>query len=603
MTPLDSIAVALYFGVIIGVGFWQRRRTVDTLESHFLGERRIHWFLLALSGAISNFDLTGTMWIVSVLYTLGIQSWWQQWMWGVALPAFGLAYMAKWVRRSAAMTGAEWMITRFGDDSAGRAARYAYASVAVLFTAGAVAYALQGMIKFSDYFLKQETPTATWTAIETAVGVSPSVLASLIVLGATAAYVIAGGLYSVVATDALQAVVLTVSAFLIAGVAFAKATPAVMAEHVPADFAALTPMWRLTGWRLAERPDLAPFGWFVIAWVGKGFLTNAGGPAHMYDFQRYLAARSPRDACKLAAAWPFFLAPRWAMTMGIVLLALTSQSRTGDPEQILPAILHEFLPSGVRGIVLAGLIAAFMTTLAATINSGAAYLAKDLYLPLVKSASSRVPMHAVSGLATLAVVLVGAVVGVYSKSIEAIWNWLQMSFVSGLVIPNCLRWYWWRLNGWGYAAGVVTGSVASLLWLLAPGWGDYYAFMAIALTTAVACVAASLLTAATPRAVLVKFYETVRPFGWWNHVARDAASRATAGRMTEPGVKLTAFNLFVAICGMTALYLFPMYVVGRWYAEATASCLVFVVAVVALRFSWWPSLPADPPPSTFEPRA
>lgn len=603
MTPLDGIAVALYFGVIVGVGVWQRRRTAGTLESHFLGERRIPWLLLALSGAISNFDLTGTMWIVSVLYTLGIQAWWQQWMWGVALPAFGLAYMAKWVRRSAAMTGAEWMITRFGDDAAGRAARYAYASVAVLFTAGAVAYALQGMIKFSDYFLKHETPTATWNAIETTIGVSPSVLASLVVLGATAAYVIAGGLYSVVATDALQAVVLTLSAFLIAAIAFAEATPALMAEHVPVDFADLTPVWRLTGWRLAERPDLAPFGWFVIAWVGKGFLTNAGGPAHMYDFQRYLAARSPRDACKLAAAWPFFLAPRWAMTMGIVLLALTSQRRTSDPEQILPAILHDFLPTGVRGVVLAGLIAAFMTTLAATINSGAAYLAKDLYVPLVRSASSRAPMNGVSGLATLAVVLFGAIVGVYSPSIEVIWNWLQMSFVSGLVIPNCLRWYWWRLNGWGYAAGVITGSVASLLWLLAPAWADYYAFVAIALSTAIACVAGSLLTAATPRAVLIDFYETIRPFGWWGNVARDAPPRPVVGGVAEPGAMLTAFNLFTAICGMTALYLFPMYLVGRWHVEAIISGVVFFVAVIVLRLSWWPSLPADIPLSTSEHRA
>jgi solute:Na+ symporter, SSS family len=602
MTPIDGVAVALYFVVIIGVGLWQRRRTVGTLESHFLGERRIPWLLLALSGAISNFDLTGTMWIVSVLYTLGIQSWWQQWMWGVALPAFGLAYMAKWVRRSGAMTGAEWMITRFGDDAAGRAARYAYASVAVLFTAGAVAYALQGMIKFSDYFLKHEMPTATWTTIETTIGVSPSIVASLLVLAVTAAYVIAGGLYSVVATDAVQAIVLTASALIIAGIAFVKATPSLMAEHVPADFADLIPAWRLTGWRLAERPDLAPFGWFVIAWVGKGFLMNAGGPAQIYDFQRYLAARSPRDACKLAAAWPFFLVPRWAMTMGIVLLALTSPIQTSDPEQILPAILRDSLPAGVRGIVLAGLIAAFMTTLAATINSGAAYLARDLYVPLVHSASSRAPMNAVSGLATLAVVLFGAVVGVYSHSIEAIWNWLQMSFISGLVIPNCLRWYWWRFNGWGYAAGVITGTVTSLLWLLVPAWGNYYAFMAIALSTAIACVVGSLLTAATPRAVLIDFYETIRPFGWWGKVSRDASPGRSAALVAEPGAMLTAFNLFVAICGMTALYLFPMYLVGRWRVESTTCGVVFLVAVIVLRFSWWPSIPADLPPSTSKQR-
>lgn len=597
MTPLDGIAVLLYFGVIVGVGLWQRRRTAATLEAHFLGERQISWPLLALSGAISNFDLTGTMWIVSVLYTLGVQAWWQQWMWGVALPAFGLAYMAKWVRRSAAMTGAEWMITRFGDDAAGKTARYSYASVAVLFTAGAVAYALQGLIKFSDYFLKHEIPTATWNYFESTIGVSPSVLMSLAVLGMTAAYVIAGGLYSVVATDAIQAVLLTVSSLIIAGIAYSHATPQLMQTHVPADFADLIPKWRLTGWRLAERPDLAPFGWFVIAWVGKGFLTNAGGPAHMYDFQRYLAARSPRDACKLAAAWPFFLAPRWAMTMGIVLLALTTNTGTSDPEQIMPAILRDFLPAGIRGVILAGLVAAFMTTLAATINSGAAYLATDLYIPLLRSNESRVPLTVVSGAATLAVVAIGAIAGVYSHSIDVIWNWLQMSFVSGLVIPNCLRWYWWRLNGWGYAAGIITGSVASLLWLLVPSSTDYYAFLTIALCTAIASVVVSLATAATPRPVLIDFYETVRPFGCWRSVARESGAVAARPDAAEPSVALTLFNLFVGICGVTALYLFPMYLVGRWHAEAVTCGIVFILTIGILRYSWWPRLPADAPPS------
>ena len=593
MTLFDGIAVAFYFGVIVGVGLWQRRRSADTLESHFLGERRIPWLLLGLSGAISNFDLTGTMWIVSILYTLGIQSWWQHWMWGVALPAFGLAYMAKWVRRSATMTGAEWMITRFGDEAAGRAARYAYASVAVLFTAGSIAYALQGMIKFADYFLKRELTTATWTALEAAVPISPSLLASLLILAVTAAYVIAGGLYSVVATDAVQAMLLTTLAVVVAIMAYVHATPQLIASHVPADFNDLVPSWRLTGWRLAERPELAPFGWFVIAWVAKGFLMNAGGPAQVYDFQRYLAARSPRDACKLAAAWPFFLAPRWAMAMGIVLLAMTRDLRLSDPEQIMPAILREVLPSGVRGLFLAGLIAAFMTTLAATINSGAAYLAQDLYLPLMRNNVPERRMTAVSGVATLAVVFIGAVAGVYSESINVIWSWLQMSFVSSLVIPNCLRWYWWRLNGWGYAAGVLVGSLSSFFLLLTPGWPDYYAFAAVSLVTTVAAILGSLVTEATPRTVLVHFYETVRPFGWWGAVASDAGKRRSDAAHAEPGAAIVLMNLVTAICGMTALYLFPMYLVGHWHFEAGACAAVFAASVLLLWHFWLPTLPVD----------
>src|SRR5690606_6089045 len=157
--------------------------------------------------------------------------------------------------------------------------------------------------------------------------------------------------------------------------------------------------------------------------------------------------------------------------------------------------------------------------------------------------------------ATLAVVAIGAAAGVYCDSINVIWTWLQMSFVSSLVIPNCLRWYWWRLNGWGYAAGVLVGSFSSLILLLSPDLPDYYAFAAVSASTTFAAILASLLTDATPQPVLIRFYETVRPFGWWGAVSSVAARTHSVDPGAEPRPALVALNLMTAICGMTALYL------------------------------------------------
>ncbi len=75
----------------------------------------MHWLALAMSGAVSTFDITGTMWIVTLITLFGMKSMWNHWMWGFLMGAFFLAYMGKWVRRSRVMTGAEWMVTRFGD--------------------------------------------------------------------------------------------------------------------------------------------------------------------------------------------------------------------------------------------------------------------------------------------------------------------------------------------------------------------------------------------------------------------------------------------------------------------------------------------------------
>ena len=134
MEFVDYLIIAFYFVVVVGLGFWYRRRASQDLESYFLGGKRLHWLALAMSGSVSNFDITGTMWIVSILFVLGFKSMWHHWMWGFLMGAFFMGYMGKWVRRSNVMTAAEWMETRFGSGTAGRLARTTSALIAVIFT-------------------------------------------------------------------------------------------------------------------------------------------------------------------------------------------------------------------------------------------------------------------------------------------------------------------------------------------------------------------------------------------------------------------------------------------------------------------------------------
>ena len=123
VSTLDAVIIVVYFVAMIGMGVWQQRQAAKSIESYFLGGNRIHWLALAMSGSVSTFDITGTMWMVTLVYLFGMKSIWNHWMWGFLMAAFFMSYMGKWVRRSRVMTGAEWMITRFGDRPDGRAAR------------------------------------------------------------------------------------------------------------------------------------------------------------------------------------------------------------------------------------------------------------------------------------------------------------------------------------------------------------------------------------------------------------------------------------------------------------------------------------------------
>ena len=100
------------------------------------------------------FDVTGTMWIVTLIVLFGFKSMWNHWMWGFLMGAFFMSFMGKWVRRSGVLTGAEWMVTRFGDRAGGRTARTAYALMAVVTLAAFLGYCFAGIGKFVSVRLR-----------------------------------------------------------------------------------------------------------------------------------------------------------------------------------------------------------------------------------------------------------------------------------------------------------------------------------------------------------------------------------------------------------------------------------------------------------------
>ncbi len=587
MDTIDYLVIAAYLVLVTVLGLYLRKLAAKNLESYFLGGKRIPWWALAASGAVSNFDITGTMWMVTVLYLLGMKSWWHHWMWGVMLPAFGLAYVAKWVRRSNVITGAEWMVTRFGDGRGGRTARMAYALMAVVTCVSFIGYAFQGIGKFAEVYvdtgwLVQIVPEAE-SLIET---YKPQALA-IAILSLTTLYVVLGGLFGVIITDIIQTAILTGACLLIGWVAFTQLSPETVASVVPTGWESLRPVWQIHRFWGTDNATYEMFGFLTIAWILKGFLLNAGGPGQLYDFQRYLAARNSRDAAKVAAAWPFFLAVRWMMVAGITLLALAGIGDVTDPEKVMPMVLQKYLPIGLKGLVIAGLLSAFMSTFSSTANSGASYVVRDIWQPLFKPHADERHLIRYSYVATIAVVLAGIVVGLNAESIRSIWGWIMMALGGAVIIPNVLRWHWWRLNGWGYAAGTFGGIVLALAVLFFPGLPDNVSFPLIALGSLLACLIGSLATPPGKPETLRKFYRTVRPFGIWRPVRETCG--LSPGQLADPAESpwQTIFNTAIACAGVTGLYLFPMYLVGHWYVHAGAWFAAFLAAVVVLYFTWY----------------
>jgi len=572
---LDYAVIGFYFLAMIAFGFWYRKRASRSLESYFLGNKSMHWLLLGMSGSVSFFDVTGTMWIVSILFVLGMRSMWVHWMWGFLIGAFCLSYMGKWCRRSNVMTGAEWMVTRFGEGGGGLVARTASAVLAVFTTASMIGYAFQGIGKFASVY----------------VGLPPWACA-IIIFAVTTLYCLLGGLYSVVITDVIQTVILTFASILIAAVAYTKLTPDLLAQ-LPSGWVELTPTWRMPEFAGTAHAEYELFGALVIVWVVKGLLLNTGGPAQMYDFQRFIAARSPANAAKVGAVWSLFLIVRWGLCMGITLLALTGVANVTDPEKVMPMVLHEYMPAGVRGFVIAGLLAAFMSTFSSTINCGASYIVRDFWQRFVVPEADQHHLVRVSYVATVGIVIVGVVIGFQAKSIAQIWGWIMMALGAGVVIPNVLRWYWWRMNGWGYAAGTLAGILFALIALFAPGAPLYVTFPIISAGSLIACIAATMLTPPVHADILASFYANVRPFGFWRPVRAHAPLTPEQLADTSESAWRAVLNTALGMVAILGCFLFPMYLVGHWHVRALVCVSVALVASIALAFTWYPYLPRD----------
>ena len=592
MSLIDSGIVILYFGIVIGLGFWYKRRASKNLGAYFLGGKKLHWLALAMSGSVSNFDITGTMWIISILFVLGMKSMWHHWMWGFLMGAFFLSYMGKWVRRSRVMTAAEWMKTRFGSGPDGKLARTAYALMAVITLACFVGYAYQGIGKFASVYIPLEK-----LADSTSIGMFQHLLTehkadvlALAIIGMTTLYVTLGGLYGVVVTDVIQTVVLTIASIYIAFVAWSELTPELLAK-LPQGWNSLSVPWRIEEFAGTKNARFEFFGVLVIIWVVKGLLLNAGGPAQMYDFQRFLAARDARDAAKVGAAWSIFLVVRWAMAIGIALLGLTVIPNVADSEEVMPVVLQELLPIGLKGIVIAGLLAAFMSTFSSTVNSGASFIIRDIIQPFFWRGGDDHQFIRFSHLATLLVVVIGVCIGMLVDSIAEIWNWMMMVFGAGLAIPNVLRWYWWRMNGWGYSVGTFVGIILAVIIPFVPGVPLYAAFVSICTISLSACIIVSLVTRPVDREVAISFYCNVRPFGLWKPIRRESGLSPEELSAKTESVLLAGVNVVLAMVAISGLYLFPMYLVGHWYFKSIAWLGLAIAAAAALKYTWYENLP------------
>src|ERR1700712_5031001 len=150
----DFAIIVLYLVTMLLIGWFLRKKARASKESYLLGGKRLPWYLLGLSDASDMFDISGTMWMVSLCFVYGMKSIWIPWLWPVFNQVIMMMFLSKWLRRSNANTGAEWLATRFGKIGKGvKASHNVVVAFALLSCFGFLAYGFVGLGKFIEIFV------------------------------------------------------------------------------------------------------------------------------------------------------------------------------------------------------------------------------------------------------------------------------------------------------------------------------------------------------------------------------------------------------------------------------------------------------------------
>ncbi len=576
LSGLDISIIIEYFILVTLAGLYFSKKAAHSMDDYFLGARSIPWFLLGISGMATYLDMSGTMLQSSFFYMLGAKGYWVAYRGAVALSlAFLMIFIAKWMNRSKVMTNAEWMVFRFGTGKGGESARLLAAVSTVIMAICFMAYFFIGSGKFLSMYFPFLTPN----------------VAAVIFFGIVMLYTVASGFYGVVYTDLLQSILIIAVIGFVTVKALAIGTPEYFEEFS-------SPQWRQlipTSLEM-EMPqgyeNMKFLALLVLFWIVANVFQGFAQPFDAWTSQRYYAARDERESSLVACQWILLFSLRFLLMMGVGVLAIGISSKIAEPEMALNSVIEAYFPIGLKGVFIAALIAAAMSTLDSTVNSSAAYFVKDIYKAHICPKASNSHLIKVSYLATAGFMVLGVVLGWNIPNINSIWAWIVMGLITGMLAPNIFKWFWWRFNGIGYAAGMASGLVSAIIHRMAFGDApEYMTFLFVIAFSTAGTVIGTFLGKPTEMETLVRFYKQTKPFGFWGPV-RKFCDNVDIDQIRKENRRDLLLLLPACIWQVVLFWVMTALIIKKWTSFSVNLALFMVLSFVLYKY-WYRNLKAS----------
>jgi solute:Na+ symporter, SSS family len=587
LATIDWAIVAAYMVATLLLGLFLARRASGSMVDFFVGGRALPWWLAGTSMAATTFSIDTPLYVAGVVGTRGIAGNWEWWNFAIAHVILIYIFARLW-RRAEIVTDAELTELRYGGNPAAVLRGAKSFLFAVVINSVGIGLAMLAMVKVLEALQVFDQLAVVFPALAEA-DEDTRLWAVVLVTVFVLIYAGLAGLWGVVVTDFFQ---------FFLGLFGAIAVAVISVSHVGGlgelvrqvegltefDMLGFTPftfgegaMMGIAGMSAAAGITFSTFfAYTFVQWWA--FRRSDGGGEFV---QRLAASKDEAEAEK--AAWFFNLMHYVVRTWPWILVALAAVvvfPDLEDRELGYPLLMMEFLPVGVLGLVVASLVAAFMSTVSTLINWGASYLTNDLYARFMNPDATQRQLVFAGRVASVLVATLGAAVAFYSEHVMTIFR-LILAIGTGPGLVLILRWFWWRINAWAELAAMVAGFFIGVGTTFVPVFqiGDFgIQLITIASITAAIWIPVMLLTKPESEEKLESFYRRVRPGGpGWRRLRE---------RTGVPAAQDLGCDIQRVLAGLLILYGL-MFAVGgalllRW-GVAGVSATVAIVGYLWLR--------------------
>ncbi|MBD0824297.1 sodium:solute symporter family protein [Aestuariibaculum marinum] len=585
LSPLDYTLIIIFFSLTLGIGIWVSKKSGKNSSEFFLSGRSMPWWLLGVSMVATTFSTDTPNLVTDIVRTHGVSGNWVWWAFLLTGLLTVFVYAKLW-RKSNVNTDLEFYELRYGGKPASFLRKFRAVYLGVIFNVITMSAVTLAAIKIGGIMLGLEP----WQTV-----ISAGII--------TVTFSALGGFKGVIYTDfllffvamggAIGAAYYLVNLPEVGGVA-----AMITNEHV-ADKLSILPDFSDTESLITLLIIPLAVQWWS-SWY-PGAEPGGGG----YIAQRMLAAKDENHAI---GATFFFNIMHYALRpwpwIIVALASLVVFPDLASIQEAFPSIAddklgHDLaysamltkLPSGLLGLVLASLIAAYMSTISTQLNWGSSYIVFDFYKEQINPEASEKRLVAVGRISTIVLMVFSALLALLLQNALQLFEVLLV-FGAGTGLIFILRWFWWRINAWSEIAAMFASGIISIILKLTPAGAFFFAketgvfesyleYPFVVLITTIIWLAATYMTQPESKTVLQSFYKKIQPGGpGWSKVLLDAKSEDIDLEDNKEPWSVPA-GILAMILGCALIYS-AMFATGYWiYGETTQAFVMTIIALIS----------------------